>query len=703
VYRYLFLIFNLLAVVLWADGTVSGVATSAQTGLPISGATIDLIHAGTHIIATTTTAMNGSYSITANPSNYTIRASATSFQTQTISVQIKNNQTSTVNFSLQSNPGTISGQVLDAMSAPIPGVTVNILQGDVLAGSATTNAMGNYSVTGLTPNSYIVTANKTGYQTGSVGAIVQSDMTTTVNFTLQTNPGTVSGTVTDLATGLPIEDAHVEAILNDVVIALAHTDSFGNYSLTELAPGSYTISAEATNYQTRTIGATVSAGMTTTVNLALQSNPGTVSGTVTDATTGLPIAGVTVEIHSDITLSTLTDPSGNYTITGLPPGAYVMHAHADDYQTAVTGVIVQSDQTATVNFSLQPNPGTLSGTVIDANTMLPIAGTLIEINAGNIPIETTLTDASGNYSITGVSPGSYVIHAHATNYQISIADATIQSNQTTTTNFSLQSNPGTVSGTVTAAVGGSPIAGATVEANLNDVVIISTLTDSSGNYSLSSLAPGSYVIHAHAEDFQTGISNATVTAGMTTTVNFSLQANPGTVTGVITDAATGLPIGGALVQITFNGTVIYTSLTDSAGTYIETGLAEGNYTLAASKTGYYSASQNFSITTINEIVNIHLALIPLDSPPRNLSGSVINNRFLLQADRIHHLQWVASIDPIVVRYHVYRNGALTSIIPANAPLVYDDHHQSPKVKILYQVTAITSGNSESSPVAVVLQ
>ena len=100
-----------------------------------------------------------------------------------------------------------------------------------------------------------------------------------------------------------------------------------------------------------------------------------------------------------------------------------MHAHAANYQTGITGSIVQAGQTTTVDFSLEATPGTISGTVTSAGTGLPIVGVLVEVNYNNAVLYSTLTDSSGNYIITGVPPGSYEIHAHATGYQTGLTGA----------------------------------------------------------------------------------------------------------------------------------------------------------------------------------------------------------------------------------------------------------------------------------------
>ncbi|MEN9343960.1 MAG: hypothetical protein RLZZ453_747, partial [Chlamydiota bacterium] len=310
-----------------ADQGISGIVTSQTTGNPISGATVQLIQGNQHVIATTTTASDGSYSIVGiNPGQYTVNASASGFQNRSIGAKVNNGQTTLVNLALVPNPGTVSGQVTDfSTTLPISGATVQIFQNNVLVGSTTTNGSGNYTITGLAAGSSVVIASATTYQTASQGAIIQSGQTTTANFALYSNPGTVSGTVTSASSGLPISNAIVELNLNNEVIYSTTTDGSGNYSITGVPPGSYIMNAHATNYQATITGAIIQAGQTTTLNFSLESSPGTILGTVTSATTGLPIASALVEVnYNDIVLySTLTDSSGNYIITGVPPGSYI--------------------------------------------------------------------------------------------------------------------------------------------------------------------------------------------------------------------------------------------------------------------------------------------------------------------------------------------------------------------------------------------
>ncbi len=294
-----------------ADGTISGTVTSQTTGNPISGATIQVIRGNHSIVGTTMTASDGSYSIAGiNPGQYTVNVSASGFQTGSIGAKVSNGQVTIVNLALLPNPGTVSGQVTDSLTAlPISGATVQVFQNNVLVGSTSTNGSGNYTIPDLALGSSIVIASAATYQTASQGAIIQSGETSTANFSLQSNPGTVSGIVTSLSSGSAIPNAIVELNVNNEVSYSTTTDGSGNYSITGVSPGSYVMHAHATNYQTGITGVTVLAGQTSIVNFALDSSLGTLSGTVRSASTGLPIASALVEVNYNNTGSTLHSPT----------------------------------------------------------------------------------------------------------------------------------------------------------------------------------------------------------------------------------------------------------------------------------------------------------------------------------------------------------------------------------------------------------
>ncbi|MDB5028984.1 MAG: Outer rane ferrienterochelin/colicin receptor, partial [Candidatus Eremiobacteraeota bacterium] len=82
----------------------------------------------------------------------------------------------------------------------------------------------------------------------------------------------------------------------------------------------------------------------------------TISGTVVDAATGLPLAGATVSVSAggSSRVVATTDADGRFTLTGLPPGEYVLVAQTQSYQAAQSDTVeLLSGTQPAVTLSLQ--------------------------------------------------------------------------------------------------------------------------------------------------------------------------------------------------------------------------------------------------------------------------------------------------------------------------------------------------------------
>ena len=84
---------------------------------------------------------------------------------------------------------------------------------------------------------------------------------------------------------------------------------------------------------------------------------------------------------------------------------------------------------------------------------------------------------------------------------------------------------GTISGRITASDGTTPIIGVTVKALQGTTTVGTTLTNGTGDYSLTPLNTGTYTINASATGYgNKSQSSVVVTGGATTTINLSLDA-----------------------------------------------------------------------------------------------------------------------------------------------------------------------------------
>ena len=96
----------------------------------------------------------------------------------------------------------------------------------------------------------------------------------------------------------------------------------------------------------------VALALTLVLPVGLAAQDGTVTGTVTAATTGQPINGTQITLM-DTQLGGLSNVNGRFLITRVPPGTYTVQAVHVGYGTQTQEVTVSTGGAATVEFSMQ--------------------------------------------------------------------------------------------------------------------------------------------------------------------------------------------------------------------------------------------------------------------------------------------------------------------------------------------------------------
>lgn len=170
----------------------------------------------------------------------------------------------------------------------------------------------------------------------------------------------ISGTITDSLTGLPIDSARVTA--GCCGGRYAYTDADGNYTIEGLAAGSYMVKATKTGvyypkcYPERV---RVEEGQAVTdIDIALSpmaGGSGSISGVVYDKTTNQPLvdAKVMVGCHRYV----LTNERGEYVLGGLADGSYQPKATKSGYCCATwpEPIVISGGNAVTgIDFYLQP-------------------------------------------------------------------------------------------------------------------------------------------------------------------------------------------------------------------------------------------------------------------------------------------------------------------------------------------------------------
>ncbi|MEU9201006.1 S8 family serine peptidase [Streptomyces sp. NPDC048332] len=134
----------------------------------------------------------------------------------------------------------------------------------------------------------------------------------------------------------------------------------------------------------------------------------TVSGKVTDRTTGTALSGVTVKATSAATTRSVTTAGdGSYRLS-LLPGTYSFSAGSYGYATGtVPGVELTTGQPLTQDISLTAvSTHKVSGTVLDV-TGRPLAKATVSVTG--TPVEAVTTDSQGLFTLPKVAEGAYTL------------------------------------------------------------------------------------------------------------------------------------------------------------------------------------------------------------------------------------------------------------------------------------------------------
>jgi hypothetical protein len=228
--------------------------------------------------------------------------------------------------------------------------------------------------------------------------------------------------------------------------------------------------------------------------------------------------------------------------------------------------------------------------------------------------------------------------------------------------------------TISGAIAPSSIAsGATV--TLGGPVGKTATADTSGKFTFSGLANGTYTLKPTKTGvvFSPAMQTLTIN-GANATANFTAAAATQTwnISGTVS---------GSTATVTLSGTAAASTTTDSTGKYSFTGLKNGSYVVAPSKSGY-----TFAPSTA--LVNVN-----------NASTSGVN--FTAQAARSGvTLSWRASTSPNVTSYNVYRatrtGGPYTKVSTSPvSTLAYVDSSVSSGQVYYYVATSMDSKGNES--------
>ncbi|HZF19216.1 MAG TPA: carboxypeptidase regulatory-like domain-containing protein, partial [Burkholderiales bacterium] len=259
--------------------------------------------------------------------------------------------------------------------------------------------------------------------------------------TAPANPtlGIVRGRVIDSQTRLSLDG--VSVTLSGPSNPVPALTSAGSFEFRDIFPGTYTLQLSLNQYGVITFSTTLRPGQTVDFGaIALtkngQATTGTVRGTVSDASTGLPVAGATVSLSSG--QAATTDATGSYQISNITPANVIAVANKTGYASAPGSGAVVAGGTMIFSPSLVPATqsagAAIEGVVTDAITHAPLQGAAITVTGSTQAGATT--DVQGHYRIAPLNPGVITVSVVRAGYRSATSTVTVDPNAT------LQYSPG---------------------------------------------------------------------------------------------------------------------------------------------------------------------------------------------------------------------------------------------------------------------
>lgn len=366
---------------------------------------------------------------------------------------------------------TVRGTVTGPGGAPVPGATVVIVVRRFIAEDATTTAAdGSYRLGGLVGGRYAVTARAPGLTAPEpVDVDLADDADVRVDLVLGAG-GAITGVVVD-GNDRPQADVAIEASGGDGQ-AQATTDQAGRFTLDGLAPGPWTVSAEA---DTITPGdaaptaseatATVVSGATATVRLVVSGRDGVITGTVVDsagaparecevtAEQGDGVVALLAGTGSAVTLGpALTGDDGRFTLRRVGAGAFaVLARRADGASARVEGVSAGDDVTVRLDTT-----GAVVGTVTMAGAPVPEALVVTAEHGDTVRTE-SFRHTDGRFTLRDLPPATYQLAVDAID-GVGVGSATVTAGGEAPVTIALEPTV-TLRGRLVERVSRAPVAG----------------------------------------------------------------------------------------------------------------------------------------------------------------------------------------------------------------------------------------------------
>jgi len=548
---------------------------------------------------------------------------------------------------LDSGRGTVTGEVVDEKGAPVAGAEVRVTRygsnsflfaegpGERVKDiTGKTGKDGRYALADVPVyDNYaiVVTHEKFSRYERSPVAVRENKETVEPRITLVPGVG-LAGRITDTG-GNAVPNALLKLSLTPLASLFgddsgdmleAKSDGEGRYSFMNLAPGNYSLSVVADGYgrqERPNINIDGKSGATQDVVLEIAHMiAGTVRSLDGTLLPGASVGAYSMDNRASQSFSQVaTDQRGEFLITDVPQGRYLLQAKLAGYEMVERNLRVETGEMA-VQIQMRALPR-IRGQVVAAATGQPIPGYVVQLRQP-IPNSTStqalpdtriqVSHPEGRFELGAPAPSpnaqnEFRVHVIAPGFADTLSAPFVVTQGSDVNNLVVRViQGGTLRGRVIDSTG-KPVSGVRVSSHhkeWSDDLFMQALgpmspylateatavTNDEGVYVLANLMPETYQVMAkHPEYAGASQTNLTVADGGELTVRDIVLPAGGTVTGFVY-GPNGSPLAGALVRLNpegqFAGSVAggpYTARSDDTGRYSIQNVKQGTYGAYASR------------------------------------------------------------------------------------------------------------------------
>jgi hypothetical protein len=472
-----------------------------------------------------------------------------------------------------------------------------------------------FSVSPTVTTTYTLTVTNTaGSKTTSTVQIIVHAPPTITSLNNTTFTVGVNGNFKVMTTGNPTPTLTHTGTLPSPLTFVDNGDGTATISGTPAGPSVTSFNITASNG----IGSDATQSFTLNVTAVSCSSNCTISGTVT----GPWVSGVTIALSGTGTGSTTTDPSGNYSFTGLTGGSYTLTPSLAGYTYSPSAPVVSTSASpATQNFAATSviTSHSISGMVsypTGAQTGKTLNTIIRVFNSGctscggsNAGTSISSVPAAGGtaYTVRGLSSGSYVVTAEIDTQLTGVPNSSNPNGISSTATISTSDVTG-VNITVADRTPLAPSAPSTPNIFPSSgavLVVYNEVDDTNGeelatSYKLSygtdtsatSLGTKSYPAGNSEDVFAvTGLTNGTA-------YYFKLAAVNATGTSAYSSVVGPITINATSGSNTVSGTITFTGITPAVGAHLNVGLFSGNSGVYFVSYTSPTSGQTFSISGV---------------------------------------------------------------------------------------------------------